>query len=138
MASVPVKATISAWLYQPFASGARAGAAVTVGGVASRLIVTVLVVTPPSLVAEQVKDAPTVSATSVVASQPCSSKITDSGSWTIQLSVTLLTYQPLAPSVPYRTGVTSGGVGSPGTFGPPLAPAGTLSNVATLRRSRAS
>src|SRR5215472_16911208 len=34
--SVPVKATLSAWLYQPFESGARAGTAVTpVGAVAS-------------------------------------------------------------------------------------------------------
>ena len=35
IASVPVKLTESAWLYQPFESGAREGVAVTTGPVAS-------------------------------------------------------------------------------------------------------
>ena len=35
VASVPVKLTLSEWLYQPFESGARAGVAVTCGPVAS-------------------------------------------------------------------------------------------------------
>src|SRR5581483_10841182 len=39
VASEPVNAIATAWLYQPFASGPRAGAAVTLGGVASYLIV---------------------------------------------------------------------------------------------------
>ncbi len=38
--SVPVNATSTGWLYQPFASGFRAAAPVTVGAVASYLIVT--------------------------------------------------------------------------------------------------
>ena len=37
VASVPVKATLSAWLYQPFASAGRLGAAATAGGVLSIL-----------------------------------------------------------------------------------------------------
>lgn len=37
VASEPVNDTATAWLYQPFASGARAGLALTLGGVASYL-----------------------------------------------------------------------------------------------------
>jgi hypothetical protein len=36
-ASLPEKAIVSAWLYQPFASGGRLGAPLTAGGVASYL-----------------------------------------------------------------------------------------------------
>ena len=35
VASVPLKETVSAWLYQPFESGLRPGVAVTVGPVPS-------------------------------------------------------------------------------------------------------
>ena len=35
VASTPLKVTVSAWLYQPFASGARPGVAATCGAVAS-------------------------------------------------------------------------------------------------------
>jgi hypothetical protein len=49
--SVPVKPTVSAWLYQPIASGAREGVAVTTGPVLSIRIVIVTVVSPPSLLA---------------------------------------------------------------------------------------
>jgi hypothetical protein len=48
---VPLKLTESAWLYQPCESGERDGVAVTTGPVASRLIVTVTCVSPPSLLA---------------------------------------------------------------------------------------
>ena len=48
---MPVKLTLSEWLYQPFESGARAGVAVTVGGVLSILIVMLTVASPPSLLA---------------------------------------------------------------------------------------
>jgi hypothetical protein len=48
---VPLKPTESPWLYQPFESGARDGVAVTTGPVSSSLIVTVTVVSPPSLLA---------------------------------------------------------------------------------------
>ena len=120
--SVPENETESAWLYQPFESAGRAGAAVTVGAVMSALIVLLTVVEPPSLDAEQVNVAPLVSDVIVVASQPLVDRITDSGSTTVQLSVTLVVYQPFVPRVPKRTGVTCGGVGSPGVLGSPTAP----------------
>ena len=82
------------------ASGTRPGAAVTAGGVLSTLIVLLTVVSPPSLAAEHVSFAPRVSAVSVTASQPLVEMITDSGSTTDQLTVTLVVYQPLAPRVP--------------------------------------
>jgi hypothetical protein len=115
--SVPENETESAWLYQPFESAGRDGAAVTVGTVMSALIVLLTEVVPPSLDAVQVNVAPVVSDVIVVASQPLVDRITDSGSTTVQLSVTFVVYQPFVPSVPKRTGVTWGGVGSPGVFG---------------------
>jgi hypothetical protein len=111
--SVPENETESAWLYQPFESAGRDGAAVTVGAVVSTLIVLLTVVVPPSLDAEHVNVAPVVSDVIVVASQPLVDRITDSGSTTVQFSVTLVVYQPFVPSVPKMTGVTCGGVGSP-------------------------
>jgi hypothetical protein len=86
------------------------------------LIVLLTVVVPPSLDAEQVNVAPVVSDVIVVASQPLVDRITDSGSTTVQFSVALVVYQPFVPSVPKITGVTCGGVGSPGVFGSPTAP----------------
>jgi hypothetical protein len=114
---VPENETESAWLYQPFESAGRDGAAVTVGTVMSALIVLLTDVVPPSLDAVHVNVAPVVSDVIVVASQPLVDRITDSGSTTVQLSVTFVVYQPFVPSVPKRTGVTWGGVGSPGVFG---------------------
>jgi hypothetical protein len=134
--SVPENETESVWLYQPFESAGRAGAAVTVGAVLSTLIVLPTVVVPPSLDAEQVKVAPVVSAVIVVASQPLVDRITDSGSTTVQLSVTLVVYQPFVPSVPKMTGVTCGGVGSPGVFGSPTAP--DVGSSAPRARTRAA
>jgi len=115
--SVPENETESAWLYQPFESAGRDGAAVTVGTVMSALIVLLTDVVPPSLDAVHVNVVPVVSDVIVVASQPLVDRITDSGSTTVQLSVTFVVYQPFVPSVPKRTGVTCGGVGSPGVFG---------------------
>jgi hypothetical protein len=120
--SAPENETESAWLYQPFESAGRDGAAVTVGAVLSALIVLVTVDVPPSLVAEHVKVAPVVSDAIVVASQPLVDRITDSGSTTVQFRVTLVVYQPFVPSVPKMTGVTCGGVGSSAVFGSPTAP----------------
>src|SRR5262249_5566026 len=135
--SVPENETVIAWLYQPFESAGRAGAAVTVGAVMSTLIVLLTVVVPPSLDAEHVNVAPDVSLGIVVASQPLVDRITDSGSTTVQLSVTLVVYQPFVPSVPKRTGVTCGGVGSPGVFGWPIAP-GVSSSAPRARTSAAA
>jgi hypothetical protein len=134
--SAPENETESAWLYQPFESAGRDGAAVTVGAVLSTLIVLPTVVVPPSLDAEHVKVAPVVSDVIVVASQPLVDRITDSGSTTVQLSVTLVVYQPFVPSVPKMTGVTCGGVGSPGVFGSPTAP--DVGSSAPKARTRAA
>src|SRR5205823_1726506 len=134
--SLAPKETDSAWLYHPFASGTRAGVAVTEGGVLSSLNVLLTTVSPPSLVAEHVSFVPRVSAVRVTASQPLVEMITDSGSTTDQLTVTLVVYQPFAPSVPKTWGVTTGGVGSPRTVGPPAAPG--VSSRAPRARQRAA
>ena len=134
--SLAPKETDSAWLYHPFASGTRAGVAVTEGGVLSSLNVLLTTVSPPSLVAEHVSFVPRVSAVRVTASQPLVERITDSGSTTDQLTVTLVVYQPFAPSVPKTWGVTTGGVGSPRTVGPPAAPG--VSSRAPRARQRAA
>jgi hypothetical protein len=77
-----------------------------------------------------------VSVVSVVESQPRVSRITDSGSSTLQFTVTFVTYQPFAPSVPVMIGVTTGGVGSPGTVGPPAAPGVSNSAAKPMRSGR--
>src|SRR5262249_5242375 len=70
--SVPLNVNATAWLYQPFASGARAGLApVTVGGVVSILIVTgSLIVCCGSASTEHLKDLPAVSVSIVCVSHP--------------------------------------------------------------------
>jgi hypothetical protein len=98
VASVPLKATVSGVLYQPFASGGRAGTAVTVGGVASRCMCTVEDALPSLHTAVHVMSVLTVSVTIVCASQP--SVVRYPSGWTTQLTVTLVTYQPFAPCVP--------------------------------------
>ena len=47
-ASLPLNVTASGWLYQPFASGGRAGVAVAFGGVASYLIASAAVLELPA------------------------------------------------------------------------------------------
>src|SRR5919109_2100250 len=137
VSSVPAKPTLSAWLYQPFASAARDGVAVADGAVLSILNVFETVVTPPSLSAVHVSCVPVVLAVSVTVLQPFVERMIDSGSTTDQLTVTLLVYQPPLPSVPETTGVTTGGVGSPGTSGTPGAP-GARSSAPTPRTIRAA
>jgi hypothetical protein len=109
-------------LYHPFASAARDGVAEVLGDVLSTLKVFEIVVVPPSLDAEHVRSVPAVSVVNVVALQPVVERMTDSGSVTVQLTVTLVVYQPLLPSVPNICGVMTGGVSSPGTSGTPGAP----------------
>ena len=86
---------------------------VAIGGVVSRLMVTDLVVVPPELLAVHWKVVPAVSLLTVTALQPAVEEIDDSGSVAVQLTLTLLVYQPFAPKVPVTTGVTTGGVVSP-------------------------
>src|SRR5262245_57801917 len=81
-------------------SVAGVGAQVTVGGVASRAIVTDAVDTPPRFVAVHVNVVPVVSAVIVALSHPSPSVVGDSIGSTFQLTVTLPTYQPFAPSAP--------------------------------------
>jgi hypothetical protein len=98
-------------LYQPLASGERAGvAAVTAGATLS--ILTLIVADEERLtpfVAEQVRF---VLVVSVRVSQPTVSLIPDSGSLADQRTITLLVCQPLLPSVPASSAAMTGGVGS--------------------------
>jgi hypothetical protein len=77
----------------------------SVGGVASRLIVTLAVVVPPGDVAVQVKVAPGVSAVTIACSQP----LTDSARLTDQTIATFDVYQLFRPSVPVTVVVIVGG-----------------------------
>jgi hypothetical protein len=83
---------------------------ITIGAVASRLIVTDCEALPPALLAEHVSVVPDVSALIVVGSQPLLDTISDSASATAQLTATSLVYQPFWPSVPDTAGAISGGV----------------------------
>ena len=64
---------------------------------------------PPPLVAEHVNVTPAVSAATVLAAH-AGVVIKVSGSVTVQVTVTLLVYQPFCPSVPASAGVITGGV----------------------------
>jgi hypothetical protein len=82
------------------------------GAVASRLIVTETELVPPPLVAEHVKVVPAVSDVTVAGSHPVVLETVDSGSVTVHVTLTSLTYQPLLPSVPLTFGVITGAVPS--------------------------
>jgi hypothetical protein len=83
----------------------------SVGAVLSILIVTEFEVESPALfVAEQVRVVPVVSEVRVEGVQPVEVLIPDSLSVTVQLTVTLLIYQPLVPAVPEMDGVITGAV----------------------------
>jgi hypothetical protein len=98
--SLQVYDTVTSVLFQPLVFGPGVALALTIGAVASRLIVTDCELVPPALVAVQVRVVPAVSVLIVVVLQPLVEVIADSGSVTVQLTVTLLTYQPLLPRVP--------------------------------------
>src|SRR5689334_19090814 len=65
---------------------------------------------PTPLVAEQLSVTPAVSSVRLVGAHPADDAIPDSGSETLQFTVTALRYQPLLPGVPVICGVISGGV----------------------------
>ncbi len=67
---------------------------------------------PPDDVASHVNVVAAVSAVTVATSQPVRDDTGESGSWTSQLTETLETYQPPAPSVPLTVGRITGGVRS--------------------------
>ena len=78
-----------------------AGIPAITGGVLSILIVTgTELESPAPLVAEHVKVMPAVSAVRFVMVHPEEDVTPDSGSVTLQFTVTLLLYQPLLPKVP--------------------------------------
>ena len=56
------------------------------------------------------KVVPAVSLVTLAASQPLLALMADSASTTLQVTETLLVYQPLLPSVPLTVGVITGGV----------------------------
>jgi len=65
---------------------------------------------PPRPVAEQVNVCPAVSFVTVTGPHPVVDVTGASGSDTVQVSVTLLVYQPFVPSTPEICGVIDGGV----------------------------
>src|SRR5262245_7792485 len=67
---------------------------------------------PAELLAEQVRVTPAVSAVRLVGVHPVEDAIPDSGSDTLQFTVTALRYQPLLPSLPVICGLITGGVTS--------------------------
>ena len=115
--SVQLQVTVTSTLFHPLAFGAGVRLLkVIVGGVASRLIVTDCELVPPALVAVQVKVVPAVSVLIVVELHPVLDVMLDSGSVTLQVTVTSLVYQPFVPKVPETLGVMTGGVVSVGTL----------------------
>lgn len=83
------------------------------GAVLSILIVTITELERLTLlVTEQVRVVPAVSSVKVEAVQPVEEKMPDSGSSTVQLTVTSLVYQPPDPSMPLMFGVMTGAVPS--------------------------
>ena len=84
------------------------------GGVVSILTVTEAEFdSPAALLAVQVSFKPAVSDVRTLAPQPDEDTIVDPGLVTLQLTVTLLTYQPFFPGVPVTWGTMTGGVTSP-------------------------
>jgi hypothetical protein len=107
VASVIVPDTVTLAIF-PFGGQTVDGLAkaVTTGGVVSILIMTGTEADKPApFMAEQVNVAPTVSDVSVVGAQPEEDSIPDSGSVTVQLTVTPLRYHPLLPGIPEICGV---------------------------------
>jgi len=85
--------------------------AAATGGVLSIFIVTELEVdTPEPFFAEHVSVTEAVSLARVVVVQAVEEAMPDSGSVTLQVTVTLLRYHPLLPSVPVIWGMMTGGV----------------------------
>jgi hypothetical protein len=98
----------TALMYQPFEPSVPVIVGVITGGVVSIFTCTVAELESPApLVALHVAEPPAVH---VTGPQPVWEATPDSGSLTAQLRETALVYHPLAPTVPVRVGVTTGGV----------------------------
>ena len=112
MVSAPLVWIVTSLVYQPLMPAVPAMIArVAVGAVLSILIVTEAELERPALfVAEQVRVEPAVSEVKLDAVQPVEVLMPDSASVTVQLTVTLLVYQPFDPAVPEMEGVITGAV----------------------------
>ena len=109
-----------------------------VGGVASRLIVIdALVVLPALSVAEQLNVVPLAEVSDVMfdGPQPVELAMPDVGSVTVQVSATLVVYQPLLPTVPIAFATTEGAVLSTVTVRVGEVKALPALSVVTTRRS---
>ena len=103
--------TVTSLLFHPYPlAGVRLTKAMT-GMVLSILIVTETELDRPALfVAEQVSTVPVVSEVKMVEVQPMEVRMPDCGSETVQVTVTLLLYQPFVPNMPEILGLMTGGV----------------------------
>src|SRR6478735_1228375 len=111
--SVPENVTVSAWLYQPFASATRLAAGAAVGGDLSILNVLLFVNVPLMSEAVHVSVVPVVSVVSGLPSHP----LEFSARVTTQFTVTLLVYQLFVPSVPMITMSMVTSAGAPAARG---------------------
>jgi hypothetical protein len=105
--SAPVNLTVTAVLRHPAEFGPGFADAVTLGAVASLLIVMEADAVPEALVAVQVNVRPLVSDVIVRAAQP-DCEVILVAEVTVQVRDTSLVYQPLLPRVPPTTGVIRG------------------------------
>ena len=112
MVSVPLVWMVTSLVYHPLLPSVPAiTASVAVGPVLSILMVTEDELERPALfVAEHVRDVLVVSEVKLDIVQPVEDAMPDSPSVAIQLTVTLLVYQPLDPAVPEMDGVITGAV----------------------------
>ncbi len=109
--SEQVKLTATGPLFQPLTLGLGLAEPVTVGRVLSIFSVTETEFDVPApLVAVQVIVVPGVSLVRVVVPQPEENSIPDSGSETLQVTVTLPLFQPLALGLGLGLGVMTGAV----------------------------
>ena len=108
--SAHAKLTVTSVLFQPLAFAPGDREPLMVGGVASRLTMTLFDVVPPADVAVHVNVVPAVSVETVLVPHPDEAEIAEFGSVTLQDTLTLDVYQPLLPDVPVTVGVMTGGV----------------------------
>jgi hypothetical protein len=113
--SLKFQATVVAELFQPAALGEGDTLGVTIGGVRSILTVTATeAVKPAPFTAVQVNVVPAVSAERLVVPQPELEVTPDSGSVTLQLTVTgAVVFQPKPLGAGLTVGTITGGVVSP-------------------------
>ena len=107
--SVALQFTATLPVYHPPEPSGPLATPVTTGALASRLMVTLRVVVPPSELAEQVKTVPLLFVDSVLSAH-AADVMADSPSAAVHFTVTSPVYQPFLPSVPVTVYATAGGV----------------------------